>query len=165
MRSPYGIGWRRTATRLPSFRKSSATRRVVWLLPEPVRTAQIAATGFDDAIIVSCGERSLKLGTGSERLRADVQHVLVGHVRVREDDLVHLVLANQLLELRFRVDRNPVRVELACEERGVDATGDVGDLRGGEGDDLELLAAAVDDVEVVEVAPGRAGDQDLRSHV
>ena len=38
-----------------------ATRRVVWLLPEPVRTAQIAATGFDDAIIVSCGERSLKL--------------------------------------------------------------------------------------------------------
>ena len=34
---------------------------MVWLLPEPVRTAQIAATGFEDAIIVSCGDSSWKL--------------------------------------------------------------------------------------------------------
>jgi hypothetical protein len=94
-----------------------------------------------------------------------VQHVLVGHVRVGEDDLFDLVLADQLLEFPFRVDRNSVRIELAREERGIDTPCDVGDLRGGEGDDLELLASAIDDVEVVEVAPGRARDQDPRPHV
>ena len=39
-------------------RSSSATRRVVWLLPEPVRTAQIATAGFDEGSIVSRGEIS-----------------------------------------------------------------------------------------------------------
>ena len=32
-----------------------ATWRVVWLLPEPVRTAQIATTGFEERSIVSRG--------------------------------------------------------------------------------------------------------------
>ena len=107
----------------------------------------------------------LEARAGSERLRPDVQHVLVGHVRVREDDLVHLVLADQLLELRLRMDRNPVGVELAREERGIDTPRDVWDLRCREGHDLELLASAIDDVEVVEVAAGRARDQDPRPHV
>ena len=29
--------------------------RVVWLFPEPVRTAQTATTGFDEVSAVSCG--------------------------------------------------------------------------------------------------------------
>ena len=32
---------------------------VVWLFPEPVRTAQTATTGFDEVSIVRCGERRL----------------------------------------------------------------------------------------------------------
>ena len=32
--------------------------RVVWLLPEPVRTAQTATTGFSEVSIVSRGESS-----------------------------------------------------------------------------------------------------------
>ena len=60
VRSPYGIGWRKTATRFPSSRSSCATRRVVWLLPDPVRTAQIATTGFVEVSAVSCGDRSRK---------------------------------------------------------------------------------------------------------
>jgi hypothetical protein len=32
--------------------------RVVWLFPEPVRTAQTATTGFDEVSAVSCGESS-----------------------------------------------------------------------------------------------------------
>jgi hypothetical protein len=43
---------------LPLSRKIAATCRVVWLLPEPVRTAQTATTGFDDGSIVVTGERS-----------------------------------------------------------------------------------------------------------
>ena len=103
---------------------------------------------------------------GGERERADVHHVLVRHVRVREDDLVDLVLADQVAQLGLGLDRDPVRIELTREERGIDATRDVRDLRRGERDDLVFLAPAVDDVEVVEVAPGRTRDQNpLSPHV
>jgi len=44
-RSPYGTGWRTTATRTPSSPRICATRRAVWLLPQPVRTAPTAITG------------------------------------------------------------------------------------------------------------------------
>ena len=55
---------------------------------------------------------------GGERARRDVHHVLVRHVRVGEDDLVDLVLADQLLELGLRADRDAVGIELAGEQRG-----------------------------------------------
>ena len=38
---------------------SSATRLVVWLLPEPVRTAQTATHGFVEVSIVSRGDNSV----------------------------------------------------------------------------------------------------------
>jgi len=95
-----------------------------------------------------------------------VHHVLVRHVRVREDDLVHLVLADQVSELVLRVDRDSVRVEIARQERGIDAARDIRDLRRGEGDNVVFLAAPVDDVEVVEVATGRTCDENsLAFHV
>jgi hypothetical protein len=64
------------------------------------------------------------------------------------------------------VDRDPLRIEVTREERRIDASRDVGDLRRGESDDLVFLAASVHDVEVVEVAPGRTRYQDpLAPHV
>ena len=103
---------------------------------------------------------------GGEHERADVHHVLVRHVRVREHDLVDLVLADQLGQLGLGPNRDPVRIEVTGEQRGIDATRDVRDLRRGEGDDVVFLAAPVDDVEVVEVAPGRTRNQDpLSPHV
>ena len=92
---------------LPAPRSSSATCRVVWLLPEPVRTAQIATTGFDEREHrVAQGEEDV-VGAGGEGARPDVHHVLVRHVRVREDDLVDLVLADDALEVGLREDRDP----------------------------------------------------------
>src|SRR5579871_1755325 len=61
-RSPYGIGWRITATRRPLLRKNRATYRERGLLPDPVRTAQTLTTGFEDRIIVEAGPASTKLG-------------------------------------------------------------------------------------------------------
>ena len=94
-----------------------------------------------------------------ERARRDVHHVLVRDVGVREDDFVHVVLVDQLLELVLGRDRDPVPVELASQLRRVDPPVDVRNLRRREDDDLVLLAAAVDEVEVVEVPTGRACDQ------
>jgi len=91
-----------------------------------------------------------------------VHDVLVRHVGVREDDLVDLLLDDDLLQLSLRPDRDPARIERAGERRRVDAVLDVRKLRRGERDDAELAAPAVDDVEVVEVAAGGAGDENPR---
>jgi hypothetical protein len=85
--------------------------------------------------------------------------VLVRHVRVGEDDLVDVVALDQLLELGLGTDRDAVGVELPGQLRRVDAALDVRDLRRGERDHLELVTAAVDEVEVVEVAPGGSRDE------
>ena len=49
-----------TASFLPFALRISQTRRVVWLLPDPVRTAVIETTGFVDLTIVEAGPRSMK---------------------------------------------------------------------------------------------------------
>ena len=86
--------------------------------------------------------------------------VLVRDVRVREHDLVDLVLAYELLERVLGDDRNAVGIERAGELGRVAPPFDVRDLRRRERDDLVLLPAAVDEVEVVEVAARGACDQD-----
>ena len=53
--------------------------------------------------------------------------------------------------------------ELAGELRRIDAAVDVRDLRCRECDNVVLGATPIDDVEVVEVAAGRAGDQHPRA--
>ena len=98
-------------------------------------------------------------GAGRERTRADVHHVLVRHVRVREDDVVDLMLPHELLERGLGQDRNPVRIQRTGELGRILAPVDVRDLRRGEGDHLALGPVPVDEVEVVEVASGSAGDQ------
>jgi len=57
-------------------------------------------------------------------------------------------------------DPDPVRIELAGERTRIEPPFDVRNLRGGEGDDLEVVAAAVDEVEIVEVAARGACDHD-----
>ena len=94
-----------------------------------------------------------------------MHHVLVRHVGVGEDNIVDVVLADQVGELGLGPDRDPFGIELARQEWGIDAPCDVGDLRRRERDDVVLVAVSIDDVEVVEVAAGRARDQDLRPHV
>jgi hypothetical protein len=59
-RSPYGIGWRTSATRRPASSSACPTLRLVWLLPHPVRTAQTATTGFDEPSIVASGPSKRK---------------------------------------------------------------------------------------------------------
>ena len=59
-RSPYGIGCRTRTTSRPASRRIRPTRRLVWLLPQPVRTAQTATTGFVLSSIVELGPSSRK---------------------------------------------------------------------------------------------------------
>ena len=81
-------------------------------------------------------------------------------VAVGKYDQVDRSVAHDLLELRFGPDRDAGRVERAGELGRISPLGDSGDLGRREGDHLERGIVAVDDVEVVEVAPGSAHDQD-----
>ena len=90
--------------------------------------------------------------------------VLVRDVGIRKDDLFGFVPGDHCLELVLGDDRDAVRIELAGERGRVDAALDVGNLRRGEGDHLVVLAAAIDEVEVVEVAARCACDHDPSPH-
>jgi hypothetical protein len=99
--------------------------------------------------------RAARDGPGSQ-----VHHGLVGEITVGENYFVDAAGLDQLLELALRVDRNALRVTRAGQRRGVAAPRDVRDLGGGEGHHLHSGVVPEGDVEVVEVAPGRAQDQD-----
>ena len=87
-RSPYGIGCRTSATLRPASSRIRPTLRLVWLLPQPVRTAQTETTGFSLSSIVAFGPSRREVGAGSEHDRRLVHDLLVREVGVGEDDLV-----------------------------------------------------------------------------
>jgi len=98
------------------------------------------------------------VGAGGVDDGPEAEDVGVGDVAVREDDLLHLPIADDGLEVRLGEDRDALGIEPAGERRGVLAAVDVRDLRGRESHDVVGGVVAVDDVEVVEVAPCGAHD-------
>ena len=81
-----------------------------------------------------------------------------------QEDEVDVMAADEVFELGFRVNGNSVRVSLACQLRRIPAAIDVGNLGGGEPHHLKVGVTPVEDVEVVEVAPGGAKDQYTSRH-
>jgi hypothetical protein len=74
-----------------------ATRRLVWLLPLPVRLHA----------------QQLKVGPGGQDQRGPVHYILVGDITVRKDDLIHVLVADQADQLALGEDRYPLGIELA----------------------------------------------------
>jgi hypothetical protein len=64
------MGWRITTTPLPQARSRRTTRRVVWLLPLPVRTAHTDTTGTFDLSMVLRDPRSLKSAPAASTIEA-----------------------------------------------------------------------------------------------
>ncbi len=79
-------------------------------------------------------------------------------VAVGEQDLVNVLVTKQPRQVGLRDDRDAVGIAGAGEFGREPAAVDAGNLRGGEGDDLDGRIVAQRDEEVVEVAPGRAHD-------
>jgi len=77
--------------------------------------------------------------------------VIVGDVAVGEHHGADALTPDQVGQLLFGDDRNPLRVPGPGELRWIAAPFDVGNLRRGKGDDADGLVVAVGDVEVVEV--------------
>ena len=104
-----------------------------------------------------------EIGPGGERARSDVHDFGMGEIAVGEHDLFHLARADQRLEFRLGHDRNALGIERAGERGRIAASGDAGNLGRGKRHDLERRIVAIDDVEVVEIAAGRADDHDARA--
>ena len=124
------------ATRSPASISELADRRVVWLLPHPVRVAQTATTGFVRAEHRRVGPISLKSAPAASTWDALCMTVLVREVGVGEHDLVDGVRADELGQLVLGADRDAVGVARARQRRRIDALVDAGDLRRRERDDL-----------------------------
>ena len=69
-RSPYGIGCRTSATDRPCERRIRPTARLVWLLPQPVRTAVTAITGLTLFSIVDLGPSRVKSAPAASAIDA-----------------------------------------------------------------------------------------------
>ncbi len=104
-----------------------------------------------------------EVGPGGQRSRSGVHDGLVGDVAVGEHDRLDPFVADHPLELLLGEDRDPGRMELARQLGRIAPSGDARDLGRGEGHDLDGRIVPVGDVEVVEVAPGGAHDQDSPS--
>jgi hypothetical protein len=86
--------------------------------------------------------------------------ISAGVASVREDDLVDRLLADEALEGGLRFDGNPGRITGARQFGRVAPTGDARDLGGRERHHPDPGIVAVDDVEVLKVAAGRAPNED-----
>ena len=132
---------------------------MVWLLPDPVRTAQTETTGLVDLTWVHLRAHQAEIRPGGVHDGSLVHHIFMRHIAVGEDDLVHLVLVDQVDQFALGVDRDAFWVQLASQFGRVGAAFDIGDLGGGESDHLVIRVVAEEDVEIVEVASGGAHDQ------
>ena len=104
------------------------------------------------------GVRTRKQEARAERecARGQVHDRLVRHVAIGEHDLSHLLAARDGLELALLHDGNALRIEGTRELGRVAPSADARNLGRREGDDLDARVVAIEHVEVVEVAPGRA---------
>ena len=93
-----------------------------------------------------------------------MHHVVVGHVAVAEHRQVDALLDDDPIQLALTKNRNPLRVERAGQLSRVAPILDVGNLRRREGNDFIGGIIAEEDVEVVEITPRRAENDDTLCH-
>ena len=89
-----------------------------------------------------------------------MHHLFVRHIAIGEDHLIDRLGAADVLERAFILDGDAIGIEFAGQRRRITPPGDAGDLRGGEGDHPHRGIIAIDHIEIVEIAPGGAEDQD-----
>ena len=120
----------------------------------------IAITGNDELQHGPFGAEQSEVGSGGQRPRRNMHHMLMGDVAVSEHDFIDGTSAAQPLELRLFEDRDASRVKPAGKRRRIAATIDIGDLSCRESDDFNGRIVAVDNIEIVEVPSGGSHDDD-----
>ena len=135
---------------------------------DPPRHRALAATGAHGADgnhrhprhqlgVVATGQP--EVGAGGHRPRGQMHQVLMRNIAVGKHHNIDGVLVDQVFQLRLLDNGNAIRVKRPGQWGRVAPVGDIGDLGGGKGHHAELGTVAKQHVEVVEIAPGGAQDQ------
>ena len=136
VRSPYGIGWRTTTSRLPialSARRNRASRLRF------ARSRSHRANRDDRSFRLEhrrLRTHEAKIRACRQRDRCLVHDRFVRDIAVSKDDLVDGKLSDQVSEFTFGKNRNAIGVEWARQRGRISASFDVWDLRRGKGDNL-----------------------------
>ena len=149
------MGWRTATARLPRSRSTCDTRREVWLLPQPVRTARTAITGLLLAAWVASVPSSVKCGPRDWTHATLAMTVSLERSEYASTTSSILCRADQFGQILLGHDRYALGVERARQFGGIGALVDPGDLGGRDGDDLDRRIGPVDHVEVVVFRPPR----------
>ena len=88
-----------------------------------------------------------------------VHERFMGDITVRKDDPLNMLGPDQAIEILFRMDRDPGRIQGAGQRRGIETVINVWNLRGGEPHDPIVRIIAKQHVEVMEISPGGSHDQ------
>ena len=135
-------------------------RRDTGLFPQPVRTAQIETTGTFDYQLRALRGQQPEVGARSRGPRRQVHQRRIGNIAISKDHHVDMLVADDLFHLVFFQDRNSVGIKVASQFGGITASGNVGDLRGSEGNYVKLRIIAKHYVEVVKISSSRTEDED-----
>ena len=84
--------------------------------------------------------------------------LLVGHIAVGEHDDVDVEVPDQALEVFLGLDRNAVGISRTGQLSRIRTSLDIGNLRGGEGDDVEVVVVPEVRIEVMKIPAGCAED-------
>ncbi len=82
------------------------------------------------------------------------------HIAVGENNAIGFVFGDEIAQLLFGINGDALGIQVSRQGCGVSLVRDARYLGGGEGDDLVLIVVAEGDVEIVEVAPRGAHDDD-----
>jgi len=140
--------------------KRVADGRMSTWLHENVRAGHILGLGAPagDFVLPSPTPDKLLLLSGGSGITPVMSMLRDLAARDAIRDVVFVHHARSQAEVIFGEDRDALRVELAGQRRRIQSIVDVRNLVGGERDDVVPGIGAIDDVEVVEVAPGGAHD-------
>jgi hypothetical protein len=88
-----------------------------------------------------------------------VHHHFVRDIAVSKNDLVDAFILNQLHQVAFGIDRDPLRVTGTRQLRGIEPALDIWNLGGCKCHDFILRIVAEEDIEIMKIAPGGAHDE------
>ncbi len=100
-----------------------------------------------------------KIGAGCDHFGSLVHHHFMRLIAVSEHNLFNVVLADQVKQFAFIVDRNAFRVQVARQYSRIQTTFNIGYLGGSEGNHLVVLIAAKEDIEIMEISSCGAHDE------
>ncbi len=88
-----------------------------------------------------------------------MHQIIVGHITIREHNLIHIMLFDEFRQLLLGIDRNPFGIPRSRQLRWIPPLLNPRNLSGGECHNIIRSVIAEEDIEIMEVSARSAHDQ------